>query len=287
LCSFIRKYARFFLYPMHFLRQPVELNSFGLRVWGDTVDRVYRPHRHNEIELNALAEGNFTYILAGRQVTVHAGEVALFWGAIPHQVIEFAPGTRLHWVTVPLDYVLGWELPRAFLHQLLAGTFFCDPQPLYGQAFFSRWAADLEVDQPAVTLLELRGMFFRFAQLPDAGSLAQGEWQRERKHGRAHIMAAFMSRHFQEPLTVAQIAQTVNLQPNYAMSIFKAAFGMSLLEYLTQQRIAHAQQLLLISDAPVTAVALDSGFLTLSHFYSAFGRLCGMSPGKYRAALRV
>jgi hypothetical protein len=124
---------------MNFLRQPVELNTFGLRVWGDTVDQVYRPHRHNEIELNALAEGYFTYILAGRQLTVRAGEVALFWGAIPHQVIEFAPVTRLHWATVPLDYVLGWELPRAFLQKRLAGTFFCDSQPLYGQPFFRRW----------------------------------------------------------------------------------------------------------------------------------------------------
>jgi AraC-like DNA-binding protein len=58
------------------------------------------------------------------------------------------------------------------------------------------------------------------------------------------------------------------------------------IDYLTQQRVAHAQQMLITSDANVADIALESGFQTLSHFYSAFARLCGTSPGKYRAMLR-
>jgi AraC-like DNA-binding protein len=87
-------------------------------------------------------------------------------------------------------------------------------------------------------------------------------------------------------LTVSEIAAVVSLQPNYAMSVFKAAFGLSLIEYLLQQRVAHAQQLLIMTDDSIAEIALDSGFQTLSHFYSTFTRLCGIAPGRYRATLR-
>jgi AraC-like DNA-binding protein len=266
--------------------QRAKLNIFGLSVWSGGVDAIYPPHRHNEVELNAIERGHFIYMLAGQETRVSAGEVALFWGAIPHQVIAYAPGTHLHWVTVPLNYVLGWELPRPFIHALLSGDWLRDPHPCYDQRFFARWEADLRTGQPALALLEMRAMFFRFAQLPHSASAAGDEPRPDGKHGRANTMAAFMSHHFHEPLSIADIARTVNLQPNYAMTVFRAAFGMSLIEYLTQQRIAHAQQLLIMSDATVAEIALDCGFQTVSHFYNAFARLCGVSPGKYRAALR-
>jgi quercetin dioxygenase-like cupin family protein len=54
------------------------LESFGLQVWSGNVNTSYPPHRHNEVELNAIESGYFTYMLAGRQVSVQAGNVALF-----------------------------------------------------------------------------------------------------------------------------------------------------------------------------------------------------------------
>jgi AraC family transcriptional regulator, melibiose operon regulatory protein len=273
------------LYPMTPFEH-TEVNTFGLRVWKGTVDVMYPPHRHNEIELNAIEAGYFTYSLAGQQTTITRGEVALFWGAIPHQVIDFAPATQLHWGTVPLDYVLRWELPRPFMDHLLVGMMFRDAHPLYDQRFFARWQEDIQAQQTTVSLMEIKAMFFRFAKLPNATASIRDETHEERGHRRATMMASYMSSHFREPLTAAEITRIVNVQPNYGMRIFKRSFGMSLIEYLTQQRIAHAQQLLIITDANVTHIAYDSGFQTLSHFYTAFTRLVGMSPGKYRASLR-
>jgi AraC-like DNA-binding protein len=162
---------------------------------------------------------------------------------------------------------------------------FRDASPCYDQRFFARWQADLEAGQMTVVLMEMKAMFFRFALHPDAVPAAPVADHPDRDHRRASQMAAFMSQHFHEPLTVAEIARTVSLQPNYAMSIFRASFGLSLIAYLTQQRIAYAQQRLIMSDASAADIALEAGYQTLSHFYNAFTRVCGMPPGKYRAAL--
>lgn len=258
-----------------------EVNVFGLRVWQGVVNTLYPPHRHNEIELNAIVEGYFTYSLAGQQITIAVGEVGLFWGAIPHQVIDFAPATRVYWGTVPLNHVLHWHLPAPFFHALLSGHLFKDAHPLYHREFFHRWEADLPAGHEALVLMELKALFFRFAMQEVAP-----QPHSEAVHGRANQMAAFISQHFAEPLTVGEIAAVVGLHPHYAMTIFKQTFGMTLIDYLTQQRIAYAQQRLILTDDNMSDVALESGFQTLSHFYTAFGRLCGLTPGKYRQSLR-
>jgi AraC-like DNA-binding protein len=255
-----------------------ELNTFGLQVWGGSVETTYPPHRHNEIEFNALETGFLTYLLAGQEVTVAAGEVALFWAAIPHQVIDSAPQTRLYWATVPLSDVLRWDLPGPFVRAMLAGTFFREAAPLHDRRFFAQWSCDLAAGRERLALLEIQALCLRLAQTHPAPVVSGG--------GPASRMAHYMSARFQESLTVDEIAGQVGLQANYAMTIFKRAFGLSLIEYLTQQRIAHAQQLLITTDLPIADIALESGFPSLSHFYTAFGRLCGVAPGRYRAAMR-
>ncbi len=267
--------------------QKTEFNTFGLRVWGGHIERVYPPHYHNEIELNAIEHGFFTYMLAGQQTTISAGEVALFWGAIPHQVIRFESFTQVHWGTVPLDHILRWELPRPFLLSLLSGKMFSQHQPLYGQRFFRQWESDMATGQQALALMEIKALFFRFAQAVETDSFQVADAHpTEIFNERAHRMAQFMSTHFQEELIVNDIAAVVGLHPTYAMRIFRETFGLSLIDYLTQQRIAYAQQQLIITEANISDIALDSGFQTLSHFYNTFHRLCGMAPGQYRASVR-
>ena len=51
--------------------------------------------------------------------------------------------------------------------------------------------------------------------------------------------------------------------------------------------ISHAQRLLAISDQKVLAIALDSGFGSVSRFNAAFKEACGCSPHQYRAEYRV
>ena len=99
-------------------------------------------------------------------------------------------------------------------------------------------------------------------------------------------MAAYLARHYQEKVVIENLARAVRLHPNYAMSLFKQTFHMTLLEYLTQYRISHAQRLLATTDRKIVDVALDSGYPTLSRFYEAFARACGCSPRQYRTQHR-
>lgn len=263
-----------------------DLQTFGFSVWASRQSPQHdRPHRHNEIELNHIEQGAVTYLYAGSEVTIGERESAVFWGAVPHQLIHHEPGTTMDIATIPLENVLQWDLPQDFLLTLLAGVLIRvgekQLQP-YGSAMYHQWQRDMLAHDSRIALMEVKAFLHRCA-LSERIVVADSP---ARAPDKARQMAHFISQHFQQPLTVRDIAATVSLHPHYAMLVFKQVFDMTIIDYLTQQRIAYVQQRLLITDEKVIDIAYDAGFQTISHFYTAFKHWCGQSPGKYRAALR-
>ena len=53
-----------------------------------------QPHTHSQVELNLLLCGEAVYAFQGRELVLRSNDLALFWGAFPHQTIRVAPRTR-------------------------------------------------------------------------------------------------------------------------------------------------------------------------------------------------
>lgn len=98
-------------------------------------------------------------------------------------------------------------------------------------------------------------------------------------------MAAFITSHHAEPIAVADVAEAVSLHPNYAMRVFRRHMGMTIVDYLTRQRVAEAQRRLMISEDAVLTIGLDCGFGSASRFHAAFRRCTGTTPHRYRRSL--
>lgn len=272
---------------------------YGLRcdLWQAVL--MKRPDRHNEIEVNYLEEGSLTYLLAGRKVTVRAGRFSLFWAAIPHQIIGFEGEQPYTVVTIPLAWFLGLKLPERLLRPLLHGGCVCEPEAGRSESdrlLFGTWLEDFRSDRPErkrVALYEIEARLLRLAlALPeDAGCGARPKAARQAVVGEGGLskveqMAAFIAQHYVEALTVGRISASAGLHPNYAMSLFQATFGTTLLGYLTELRVSNAQRLLVTTGDTVTQVAMASGFNSISRFNVAFREICGMSPRDYRKTFR-
>jgi len=254
-----------------------------------------RADRHNEIELNLLTRGSLTYLLGGQRVTLRQRRLGAFWAAIPHQIVGSEGRPEYYVVTLPLAWFLQCRLPTGLVDRLLRGQCLSEPEEArfaVDLALCQRWERDLAgraFDPPAAALLELHARLLRLAEsLPDApegcgpGVAVVGEGNL----GHAERMAAFIARHYLEPLTVEQVAKAARLHPNYAMAVFKRTFHLTVLDYLTRYRISHAQRLLVTTDAKIVDVAQATGFQSLSRFYEAFEKLCGCAPGCYRRERR-
>ncbi|WP_425145145.1 helix-turn-helix domain-containing protein [Deinococcus sp.] len=268
--------------------------SFGLDCWDGQPLLMHDLHWHPEVEINHIVQGEVTYLAGGRFSTLGEGQVAVFWGALPHRVVLAHADTVMCWLTLPLPTLLGWGLNEAFVHSLLNGDFWT--QDVHRQADavrqqFEQWAHDLSqgaAGQRQIVLLEVEARLRRvagasqpFSSWPQRSALGS----RSLRH--VESLVSIVAERYAQPLSIRELARQVGLHPHYAMTLFKSTLGLSLQTYLTQHRIAHAQRLLATGSLPILDVADACGFSSTSQFYELFKRSCGQTPRRYRAFSRT
>lgn len=92
----------------------------------------------------------------------------------------------------------------------------------------------------------------------------------------------YIQAHLAEDLSLNDIANQLGMSQYYFCHLFKRSTGMSPHQYLIQQRIERAKQLLKQSERTVTAIALECGFANQSHFARCFRQYTGMNPNQFR-----
>ena len=88
------------------------------------------------------------------------------------------------------------------------------------------------------------------------------------------------------PVSIAELAEEMQLNPRTLNRRFKRATGMTPLSYLQSLRIAGAKDLLRHSNLPVGDIAWQLGVHDISYFSQFFRRHSGVTPLKYREAVR-
>lgn len=85
-------------------------------------------------------------------------------------------------------------------------------------------------------------------------------------------------------LGLKALAGQLNMTPSYLSSLFKKEMGVTLTDYVNQQRIAHAQHLLLDTSLPIKSIAQQCGIADLNYFMRLFKRMAGVTPKAFRDA---
>lgn len=272
--------------------QTTHETSIGWRVWWmRNLSVMGRAHTHADVEINIpMRGGPLRYLQAGRIVEVPAGKIALFWGGIPHQLLSPAIGCEGIWITLPLPWILQWEIPKPLTQRLLSGDFLLGECAWEESTGLRRWVVDFESGNAArrkVLLLEIQARLHRLAldmprrpRIQSQGSTATGE-------SRMEAIAHHINTHYLANVTIRQIADAVGLNHRYMMRLFQSHSAMSVWEYVVRLRVSHAQRLLITTNQKITDIALESGFGSVAPFYAAFEKFGGgMTPTAFRQAHR-
>lgn len=92
----------------------------------------------------------------------------------------------------------------------------------------------------------------------------------------------YIREHYQEPLTVDEMAERSSMSKYYFMRIFKKIVGMSPYEYLKCCRINESKRLLKETDYPVSQIADMTGYGNVNIYIQNFKQCVGTTPLKYR-----
>jgi AraC-like DNA-binding protein len=111
------------------------------------------------------------------------------------------------------------------------------------------------------------------SRLPGRRQTTREELLRRVLRGRDFLLSSLSER-----ASLAAAARAACLSPYHFLRAFHDAFGSTPHQYLTAQRLARAQLLLISGNHSVTEVCLESGFQSLGSFSSLFRKHFGVSP---------
>ncbi|MGB0369921.1 MAG: helix-turn-helix domain-containing protein [Opitutales bacterium] len=92
----------------------------------------------------------------------------------------------------------------------------------------------------------------------------------------------FIHANLMGPLSLAEVAEHVALSAEHFSRKFHEATGVTFIQYLNEARVMHAKQQLVESDLPISDIAFDVGFSSLSQFNRVFKSTTGQSPSNFR-----
>jgi AraC-like DNA-binding protein len=137
-------------------------------------------------------------------------------------------------------------------------------------------ASALFVDQLATTIGT--HLVQRYGGRPAAQPL------RSRKLSRAHELLAktLLLDNLNGSISMLDVARACNLSRGYFIHAFRETTGLTPYQWLLNERIMSAKELLRSSDTSLSELAISCGFADQSHFTRVFTSLVGTTPGNWR-----
>ncbi|MGA9356281.1 MAG: AraC family transcriptional regulator [Terriglobales bacterium] len=220
------------------------------------------------------------------QAVAEANQVLFFNAAEGYRVSHPVPGG---------DASMSVAISETLLHELAPSTFLRDGA---GVAF-RRQRLRIDARTQALAALLRHSLREKIVEPLEAESLALTLVQRALGPRTTHAAGASIGRqrlvdrvkiviasNLARRWTLAEIAAEVRGSPVYLTQVFQQVEGSPLYRYQLRLRLARALDLLGQYD-DLTALSLELGFSSHSHFSAAFRRMYGRSPSEFRrSALR-
>lgn len=92
----------------------------------------------------------------------------------------------------------------------------------------------------------------------------------------------YIHEHLDQEIKLADLAALLNMSQFHFSHLFRQAIGTAPYQYLLQQRLERAKQLLKQTDQSIMDIAFCCGFNSHSHLSKQFRQFTGMTPSAYR-----
>ena len=98
--------------------------------------------------------------------------------------------------------------------------------------------------------------------------------------------ADYIEKHYQEDISLTDVAEHFQYTSNYFSRHFKETLGVNFLSYLSIVRVGHAAEQLSNGQENLTTCAFDNGFPNIKSFINTFKKLYGCTPGVFLTSLK-
>lgn len=240
-------------------------------------------HWHNEIELIRVLEGTLSLRLNEQEYLAQKGDLLFLNSEVVHQ------GTPqdcvYECIVVHLDFLYNTTRScRHFLEQVAAGRYLVDPLLPKNDPAAHRLFDALGRKTPGYEFIAISAFYQLFGRILAENRFTSSgpEIADSRQIPKLKNALAYIRQHYNEPITLPDMAKAAGMSPKYFGAFFKKMTGKTPFDYLCAYRIEKAARMLKNTERNVTEVAYCCGFNDLSYFIKRFKQANGISPGAYK-----
>lgn len=95
------------------------------------------------------------------------------------------------------------------------------------------------------------------------------------------LMIQYIEEHLTENIKLEDVAATAGVSYYYASGLFKKQMGVTMSDFIQQEKIGLAKKLLLVDNLSIHETSQRLHFCSQSYFTKIFKKNCGMTPRKF------
>jgi AraC-like DNA-binding protein len=274
--------------------------SFSIR--RDVVLYFYNHwHYHPEIELVHIEQGSGTQFVGDNIQSFQSGDLILIGANLPHywrcdeKYFQgnndlVAQATVLHFsghifgdvfLSLPENKSISELLDKAQRGMKLTGLATAQAKTLLQNLL------DQKDGNPVIGLLQILQCLSQDKDMKTLSSTDYVDTFDQHDAARINRIYQYSATHFQQKISIAEIAGVANVSPHSFCRYFKSRSRKTYSQFLLELRIGHACKLLTKGELSVAQVCFDSGFNNFANFNKYFKIITQRSPLQYQKEYRV
>jgi AraC-like DNA-binding protein/quercetin dioxygenase-like cupin family protein len=274
------------VYPFKIPKKPKENIIFQI----DKGNRFYdKLHQHEEIQLSYIISGKGKLVVGNSVTTFSPNDFIAIGANVPHLFLSPSDAMNAHMVSI------------FFTKASFGETFFDNQELLTLLPLWSRLPFGFKVRDKKFFIKELFyglnnankfQLFIKLLELlhylssADYITIIQSPYTvkiNKNQGQRLQLVFDYAMQHFQSEIRLDDVAQRIYLSKNAFCRFFKQRTNKTFFQFLAEIRIQHACELIDENpEAPISEIAIESGYQTISNFNRQFGEITKMNPSEYR-----
>ena len=249
-------------------------------------------HWHKEWEIIRIKEGIFEIQIDGKEHTLNAGDIALIKGSSLHlctpknSIFEFI-AFDIHML------FLTSELLKKHLRPFYRGELL--PYEIYRSGQYNELSSIVDKLMTVASKHKSSSGFYElsvaayiccfFAEILESELYNVNHNKNSisfSKTDQIKRSIEYIENHYQEPISLTDLALTAGMSPKYFCKIFKEITHQTPVDYVILYRVEQACILLSTTNTPIIDIAMECGFNDCSYFIRTFKKFKNMTPSQYR-----
>lgn len=253
---------------------------YAFRFKGEVFDAPW--HYHPEYELTLILEGSgMRYV--GNDVSAYRDrDLVLLGSGLPHcwrtGAVPGAESIVIQWKREALPQIREFEEIHQLLDLAQRGIRYTDD--------LSQNFIDLVAEQnPVFRYAKFVSLLQKLTQIKQYELLAGESYQADispKTSGRLSHIHQYLSEHFHEHITLADMAQLLNMTSESFSRFFSQRMQKPFFSFLNEYRINRASRMLIETDRQVSEIGYACGYESLPFFYKQFKKYKNFSPLGFR-----